>query len=76
MCGVSGASFCAAHQREGEGRWAICESTGSYLSLVLLGEGACNPSGGLDRVKLGGRVPPTSARRAGKYHYHGMYART
>jgi hypothetical protein len=59
--------FCPTERREG--RWAICESTGSYLSIVLLGEGACNSSGGLDRVKLGGRVPPTSARRAGKYHH-------
>ncbi len=69
VCGVSGTSFCSAHQREGEGRWAICKSTGSYLSIVLLGEGlegACNSSGGLDRVKLGGEGGREQAQPAEK----------
>jgi hypothetical protein len=47
------------------GRWAICESTGSYLSLFLPGRGwreRRNTSGGqVDKVKGGRRGLPPSA---------------
>jgi hypothetical protein len=54
-------------QSREKGREAICESTGSYISIVLLGrvrEGRCNSSvRGIGRVKGGGRAsPPDGAK--------------
>jgi hypothetical protein len=49
----------AGYPRE-KGRGAIWEySTGSYLSLVLLGRGWCGVTRmvGIDGVKVGGRAP-------------------
>jgi hypothetical protein len=57
-----------------EGRWAICEGTGSYLLLVLLGRGwkEYRNSNGEGKSNEGGAwagVHPTLSKLGRKYHH-------
>jgi hypothetical protein len=60
---VAAAKQCC-YTRE-KGRWAIDLSTGSFISLVLLGRGWRGRVERNDRMKEGGALAPTLS----KYHF-------
>jgi hypothetical protein len=54
-----------------KGRGAICQSKGSYLSLVLFGRGSRgNWRGGVRKSKRGWASIPPVSKLGRKYHHH------